>query len=281
MKRPWYIWLSVPAFLVLAFVTNIRALCKKPFRLTRWLHILGKVLFLFVFVLMLPMIALHLVLTLLTSVSSVFLWVDMVAVLVYFYIIGVYMNTSLVRWAQINLSDASADELLNLQTRAQGKHVAIVVGGVIAAIVLALILCILFLRKSSISVEEFYAAMEQENLTVQDAAEQLENADPWFVANTESYTLAGNSDLRIEFQQMTSSESAQLYFAAMKENLFELYGTEGSLYVSTTVLASSTYALTTDQNYFYMAVVDDTFLFAATRPENQAELKQIIGQIGY
>ena len=281
MKRPWYIWFSVPAFIVLAFVTNIRTLCKKPFRLTRWLRILGKVLFLFVVVLMLPMLALNLTMTLLASVNTVFLWIGGVVQIAYFYGIGVYMNASLVRWAQLNLSGPTADEPLDPQTRAREKRLGIAVGCIIVAIVLLLIVCIFSLRKSSISVEEFYAAMEQENLTVVDAAEQLEDVEGWVASVIESVTIARNENVQIEFQQMTSDQDAQLYFLDLRNKVEESYGNSGSTSVSTNILTTHIYSLTTQLQYFYLAAVDDTFLFAVTDIENQTELKQIIQRLGY
>lgn len=103
MKKPWFIWLSLLAFFGLFAVLSVKQ-CAKLFRgafdMERWIAFCGRCLGLFFLLFMLPGVLLQALNSAVFAEYSAAWSAVQCLILVYLYLICVWLNLQLYRWAK-------------------------------------------------------------------------------------------------------------------------------------------------------------------------------------
>lgn len=145
---------------------------------------------------------------------------------------------------------------------------------VIAGLVLALNLTGCGSNAEPVTAEEFTAKMTEKGYQVVDATDKMEEG------YVESVTVALKDDFQIEFFVLPSSEQALNAYYENKAK-FEEQKSTISANVNFNVGKVSNYRLSTDDGYFVVSRIDNTFIYAAVEKKHKEEVSKIIKELGY
>lgn len=125
-----------------------------------------------------------------------------------------------------------------------------------------------------VTAEDFSSKMEADGYAITDATDQFEDGA------VESVTLAVGEEYQIEFYVLPSAEQASAAFAQNKENFED---EKGNASASKSVsMGNHGYCYQTTNGQFYFAsVVDNTMIYCVAPKEYKDEIKEYAESLGY
>ena len=128
--------------------------------------------------------------------------------------------------------------------------------------------------RTAITVEEFSEKMKEQGLTIIDATNQFEEGA------VESVTIAMTDIYQIEFYVVSSEDQAISAFEENKE-YFESVISNSSSNASVSMGNYSEYSRTTDDAYFAISRVGNTFVYIEVPKENKEAVIDLLDLLGY
>lgn len=145
-------------------------------------------------------------------------------------------------------------------------------------IVVVLLITVLLMgctiTKEAITKEEFVERMENEGYAIADATNQFDEGV------VKSVTLAINDKFQIEFFDMPNADSAIVSFNTNKENIQNV---KGGKYVEKSKSGSNfdSYKLKTDESYYVVSRIEDTFIYAVVPEDEKDNLDKVLTLLEY
>lgn len=132
-------------------------------------------------------------------------------------------------------------------------------------------------NRSAISSEQFCSIVESNGFTVADSKEQFAEFD--YILN--SYVaLSGDNAFKIEFYNTVDEESARNIFEGNKADTEKLK-TNGAVTTSKQINNYGKYRQSCDGQYWVLAYIDNTFLYAHTDKQYKDNVDEIFEMLGY
>lgn len=133
-------------------------------------------------------------------------------------------------------------------------------------------------NKKAITSDEFISIAEEQGLITSDLT--LEASTTYGYVKSAVFAYNSKGDLQVEFYVVDDKSKAQSLFNGNKSNIVE--AKSGSYKDKSVNLANySTYELTTNGTYFYIARVDNTLFYAEASESYKDEIKSLVKKMGY
>lgn len=152
----------------------------------------------------------------------------------------------------------------------------ITAGALILTMLISAASCSLFEKKDSISADDFTKAMEDKDLTVEDATDQFEDEDAVLKC-----LLASTDDYQIEFYILRNGDQAMIAYNNGKEGFEESFSGTGSSHSEVKISNYSKFTMTTGEGYYVLSRIDNTLIYVEADKEYKDEIKDLLESVGY
>ncbi len=161
------------------------------------------------------------------------------------------------------------------------KKIFIVIGIILVVLLvlggIALVIFnVLNKEKTSISADNFSAIMESKGYVMTDTTSQFSQYENYML---KSY-VAQKSDYQIEFYELSTIENAISMYNTNKAK-FESQKSSVSAGATSSMKNYSTYSLSTNGKYKYLARIDNTLVYVDVDENYKDIVKDIMKEIGY